>query len=725
MNNEQPSILNPCPEDYRGHYIASAQDSLTFLAGLFSITEKDLLKANPHITSLDTLAAGTRIHIPGLIPFPAGVNLTLMDKEMPFASGGGVFIHLSPEGGQSVSVIATLPTPSYFGSYDLYLVEVLASPSNIFEGQLFATPDDPPSWAARIDLPFLTSLTAESLVLIRPFNSENGNSAGPILQAQLSEIPPMDCGSSETLSITSEFDNENDPAALPMEENPIPESDDDLEDTEVFDDISVLDLNPEGHEPEAEPDPEETEDPAPNTTEDPAPDTTEAPPPEKNSAARISIIYDANYKAADASRQPAEGGLDNGETDNGGNGPDIAADAALPDTEAVINEQADLTADFLTDEILLSPAEDEAGQEGIAAAEDEAEQGEIDAAEDVSGPADDTDPESGEITSTEDEPDPEAEIVNDEILLSSEENAPEPLELIAADDVPGSIEDPSPENEEEAMPSADEPDAATDIPPDEEASAPEGAESEPEEIFDGDALDVEGEPSWENSAADTEEPLIHALETAILPTGQEQSDENSAETGDLPSEEREDAISGEEPVFAPDISAEAVAAEEATASAAEPEYEESTEPHAINADKKPVLKLGYNNRPQTLKYSPFISGIKTRIPINLVLKGTPEALQAIGAASIQLLPSQINVTALRLPEPENLGEDYKYYKTWLVDLGKNQIAAVVMKKILNGVWAGQLSGAALKAIDQVFITAEATPNVEEPTGPKVLIGVSA
>ena len=244
MNGDK-LISSCCPEGYYGHYTVLDEDSPAFLASLFSISEADLLKANPHLNPDETLPAGTKIHIPGLILFPAGINFTQTGKDLPFAHGGGAFIHLSPEGGQSVSVIATLPASSYFGAYDLYVLEVMVTSNNIFEGQLFATPDDPPSWAARIDLPFLTSLSPESRIVIRPFNSESGIAGDMILEIDFSSsVPCCEADHKDTLSITSEDlpDNhspeENDPA--------LPDSilDDETsirdDEAEVFDEIETL-----------------------------------------------------------------------------------------------------------------------------------------------------------------------------------------------------------------------------------------------------------------------------------------------------------------------------------------------------------------------------------------------------------------------------------------------------------------------------------------------------
>ena len=587
MNSEKSLISSSCPEGYWGHYTISNQDSLAFLAGLFGLTEEDLLKANPHITSPNPLEAGTKIHIPGLVSFPAGIIFTLTDKELPFASGGGAFIHLSPEGGQSVSVIATLPTPSYFGSFDLYLVEVLASASNIFEGQLFATPDDPPSWAARVDLPFLTSLSPESEVVIRPFNSVTGNAGQPILQASLAELPAMNCGTSEVLSITSEYDSEKELSETDAKKDLV--NGDDPDEAEVFDDIEALDSELSNIETEALSENEialinETgvlnrE----NLTE------TESEPPRKG------IIFDMAHKLTEKMKDH------------------------LPD------QQASPEAEDLASEDNPSEQAAEPGEEPIIA---------------------DTD------------------------LLTGEEN----LSL---------------ENEVQSLPEE------------------ELAVVETEDLGDEENLSSE-QPGGHEEAETVDADLLtdndHLLQKQMESIAEEETAPDEIES-------RSD-----------DNSTLLDQAENITA-------EQEVDPVEI-ADSatpfiKPVLNLDYNSRKSTVKYSPYSSKNKNRVPVNIVLNGTAETKHAIGVASIQLLPSQLMIAALKLPDPASLGEQYNYYTAWLIDAGNSKTTSVSMKKMLNGCWVGQSSSGSLKALDLIIITAETTLNAKEPAGPEVLIGTSA
>ena len=641
MNSEKSLISSSCPEGYWGHYTISNQDSLAFLAGLFGLTEEDLLKANPHITSPNPLEAGTKIHIPGLVSFPAGIIFTLTDKELPFASGGGAFIHLSPEGGQSVSVIATLPTPSYFGSFDLYLVEVLASASNIFEGQLFATPDDPPSWAARVDLPFLTSLSPESEVVIRPFNSVTGNAGQPILQASLAELPAMNCWTSEVLSITSEYDSEKELSETDAKKDLV--NGDDPDEAEVFDDIEALDSELSNIETEALSENEialinETgvlnrE----NLTE------TESEPPRKG------IIFDMAHKLTEKMKDHLPDQQASPEAEDLASEDNPSEQAAEPGEEPIIADTDLLTGEenlSLENEAHSLPAEELAVVD-TEALEDEENQ-----------PSQQSD-ESGE------EP-----IAADTDLLTEEEN----LSL---------------ENEVQSLPEE------------------ELAVVETEALGDEENLSSE-QPGGHEEAETVDADLLtdndHLLQKQMESIAEEETAPDEIESR---SDDNSNLLDQAENITA----------------------EQEVDPVEI-ADSatpfiKPVLNLDYNSRKSTVKYSPYSSKNKNRVPVNIVLNGTAETKHAIGVASIQLLPSQLMIAALKLPDPASLGEQYNYYTAWLIDAGNSKTTSVSMKKMLNGCWVGQSSSGSLKALDLIIITAETTLNAKEPAGPEVLIGTSA
>jgi hypothetical protein len=697
MNSENEKSLNlsSCPEGYWGHYTVSNQDSLAFLAGLFGLTEEDLLKANPHITSPDPLEAGTKIHIPGLISFPAGIIFTLTDKELPFASGGGAFIHLSPEGGQSVSVIATLPTPSYFGNFDLYLVEVLASASNIFEGQLFATPDDPPSWAARVDLPFLASLSPESEVVIRPFNSVTGNAGQPILRASLAELPAMNCETSEVLSITSEYDSEKELNVTDAKKDLV--NDDDPDEAEVFDDIEALDAEISNIETEAL---SENENPLINETgvlNREKLTETESEPPRKG------IIFDMAHKLTEKMKDHLSDQQASSETE------DLATEDSPSKQDAEPGEEP-ITAD--TD--LLTEEDDHSKMETGSLPEEEPAVVETQALGDGEDQPSQHSDEPGE------EP-----ITADTDLLTEEED------LTVENDVHSlSEEEPAIVETEALGDDEDQPSQQSDLSGDEPITA------------DTDLLTVEEDLTLENDVQSLPEEEPAVVETEAL--GDEENDLSSEQSGEHEEPITVDADSLTDNDHLQQEQMEAIAEEETSPDETESMSDDNSnyrdQAENITAEQevdpveiadsatpftKPVLNLDYNSRKSTVKYTPYSYKNKNRVPVNIVLNGTAETKHAIGVASIQLLPSQLIIAALKLPDPASLGEQYNYYTAWLIDAGNSKTTSVNMKKMLNGCWVGQSSSGLLKALDLIIITAETTQNAKEPTGPEVLIGTSA
>lgn len=518
MNIDKSLFPGCCPEGYYGHYTVAAEESPAFLASLFSMSEEDLLRANPHITSAETLQPGTKIHIPGLIPFPASIIFSLNGKELPFAHGGGAFIHLSPEGGQSVSIIATLPASSYFGAFDLYIAEVSVTLNNIFEGQLFATPDDPPSWAARIDLPFLTSLSPESRILIRPFNSLSGIAGDAILAIDFSNLPPLNCTAANTdvLSITSED--------LPDNEEP------EANDSQLFEHTSANSNGALSDEAE--------------------------------------VFDDIETISEEYGNQQAE-------------------PMELPVAEEAAAENDTLTA---AEENCARPGSSDPAAETVSAAEDI-----------LSAGGNISTPEAAEF------------LPEEELLITEKKNDLTDTDLHPAKEVPAEVE---------TVITAED---SSQFSLTEASSAQEGA-----------MTDTAGEYKFQA------EPILAKY--------------SSPETSSFPG-------------------------------------------------------------------TSYFPADKNRKPVNLLLNATSDAEYAIGVASIQLQPSQIIISALKLPDPSSLGPQYTYYKAWLIDAGNNKTAAIDMKKILNGVWAGQSSNSVLKAFDLVLITAETSQNVTKPAGPEVLIGI--
>ncbi|WP_415839622.1 hypothetical protein [Paenibacillus tarimensis] len=81
-----------------------------------------------------------------------------------------------------MSIMATLPQPQVFGNFNSYTGEILIPDIGGFGNQLFATPEDPPTWSSRIELPTAASVTFNSRVLVRPLNSLTGTSGAPVLE---------------------------------------------------------------------------------------------------------------------------------------------------------------------------------------------------------------------------------------------------------------------------------------------------------------------------------------------------------------------------------------------------------------------------------------------------------------------------------------------------------------------------------------------------------------
>ncbi|GEN47060.1 hypothetical protein [Alkalibacillus haloalkaliphilus] len=84
-----------------------------------------------------------------------------------------------------MSIMVTLPHPRFFGNFDKYAGEIVIHGTGSFRNQLIATPEDPPTWSSRIELPTAASVTLNSRVLVRPFNSLTGTSAAPVLEGKI------------------------------------------------------------------------------------------------------------------------------------------------------------------------------------------------------------------------------------------------------------------------------------------------------------------------------------------------------------------------------------------------------------------------------------------------------------------------------------------------------------------------------------------------------------
>ena len=82
-----------------------------------------------------------------------------------------------------MSFMATLPQPSAFGNFDIYIGEIYIPNIGGFGNQLFPSPEDPPTWSTRVELPTVASIVPNSRVVIRPSNSFTGISGNIILES--------------------------------------------------------------------------------------------------------------------------------------------------------------------------------------------------------------------------------------------------------------------------------------------------------------------------------------------------------------------------------------------------------------------------------------------------------------------------------------------------------------------------------------------------------------
>lgn len=126
-----------------------------------------------------TVQPGNVLCVPGLIAYPCCIVLRNL-VPVPFGSGAVALINFAPQGGQSVNITATLPQPQTFGNFDIYVGEILIPDIGGFGNQLFPTPQNPPNWSTRIDVPTVAQIAPNSRVVIRPSNSTTGVS-GPII----------------------------------------------------------------------------------------------------------------------------------------------------------------------------------------------------------------------------------------------------------------------------------------------------------------------------------------------------------------------------------------------------------------------------------------------------------------------------------------------------------------------------------------------------------------
>ena len=81
--------------------------------------------------------------------------------------------------------MATLPPPSFFGKYQGYVATALFEDIGGFGNQLFPSPEDPPTWVTRIELPTVVSLSPDVPIIVEPFNTQTGVSGPVVLRGSL------------------------------------------------------------------------------------------------------------------------------------------------------------------------------------------------------------------------------------------------------------------------------------------------------------------------------------------------------------------------------------------------------------------------------------------------------------------------------------------------------------------------------------------------------------
>lgn len=182
--DEQQRIRVPatCPPGFLGRYTVQAGDTFYQISQIFRVRFEALAVNNPHITNPSIIYPGDILCVPGQVVYPCCIMLRPLVR-VPFGSGSVVYINFAPRGGQVVSFTSTLQQPRYFGNYDIYTGEIYIPDIGGFGNQLFPTPEDPPTWSARVELPTVASIAPNSQVAIRPSNSSTGVSGDFIFGA--------------------------------------------------------------------------------------------------------------------------------------------------------------------------------------------------------------------------------------------------------------------------------------------------------------------------------------------------------------------------------------------------------------------------------------------------------------------------------------------------------------------------------------------------------------
>ena len=180
MLRQVPRLPQSCPPGFLGRYTVLSGDTFYNISLLFRVRFEALAVNNPHITDPNVIFPGDVLCVPGLIPFPCCTVLQPRGR-VPFGTGGVVYINFAPRGGQSISFMATLPQPTVFGNFNAYLGEIFIPTIGGFGNQLYPTPDDPPTWSTRVDLPTVASVMPNSIAVVRPYNTITGTTGQVLL----------------------------------------------------------------------------------------------------------------------------------------------------------------------------------------------------------------------------------------------------------------------------------------------------------------------------------------------------------------------------------------------------------------------------------------------------------------------------------------------------------------------------------------------------------------
>ena len=179
-----PRVPQNCPPAFLGRYTVLQGDTFYNISQMFRVRLEALAANNPHIPNANVLFPGDVLCVPGFIPYPCCTTMQPRGR-VPFGTGGVAYVNFGPRGGQAVSFMATLPQPTIFGNFDMYLAEIIIPDTGGFGNQLFPTPEDPPTWSTRIELPTAASILPNSVVVIRLYNSITRTSGAILLEGKI------------------------------------------------------------------------------------------------------------------------------------------------------------------------------------------------------------------------------------------------------------------------------------------------------------------------------------------------------------------------------------------------------------------------------------------------------------------------------------------------------------------------------------------------------------